>query len=120
MTFDNPELQYLAQFEECNRELEKYPLSELITFRASKQIIKFTNYGGLLALAYFLNDYDVFSQINKIGLVIVNEAVKEIHKLAALNYQIHSNIKTKEGEITVDLNGPLTLKLDRLSQAVEL
>jgi len=72
-------------------------LSELITFKTSKQIIKFNNYGGLLGLAYFLNDFEVFNQSNKIGLVIVNEAVKEIHKLSALNYQIHPNIKTKEG-----------------------
>jgi hypothetical protein len=57
MTSDNPELQYLSQFEECDREQDKYPLSELITFKTSKQIIKFNNYGGLLALAYFLNDY---------------------------------------------------------------
>jgi|JI7StandDraft_1071085.scaffolds.fasta_scaffold209447_1 hypothetical protein len=32
----------------------KYPLSEQLTFKNSKQKIKFTNYGGFLALAYFI------------------------------------------------------------------
>jgi hypothetical protein len=34
----------------------KYPLSEILTFKNSKQKIKFTNYGAFLALAYFLGD----------------------------------------------------------------
>lgn len=97
MTSDNPELQYLSQFEECDREQERYPLSQLITFKNSKQIVKFNNYGGLLALAYFLNDFEVFNRNSKIGVVVVNQAVKEIHKLSALNYQIHPNTKTSEG-----------------------
>jgi hypothetical protein len=57
MTFDNPELQYLYQFEECDYPSMKFPLSELITFRNSKQLVKFNNYGGFLGLAYFLGDY---------------------------------------------------------------
>jgi len=91
----------------------------LITFRTSKQIVKFKNYGGLLGLAYFMNDYEVFNQSNnQIGVVIVNEAVKEIHKISALNYQIHPNLKNTEDQIIVDGNGQLTIKLNRLSQAV--
>ena len=70
-------MQYLFQFEEYNYEEEKYPLSELITFRSSKQSVKFNNYGGLLALAYFLNDTEIFNKSNnQIGLVVVNEAIK--------------------------------------------
>jgi hypothetical protein len=76
MTFDNPELQYLFQFEECNVESQKYPLSEIITFKSSKQQVKFKNYGGFLALAYFLNDYELFNQRANVGLVVVNDSVK--------------------------------------------
>lgn len=57
LTFDNPELQYVTQFEDFNYTNRKFPISELITFKSSKQIIKFNNYGGFLALAYFLNDF---------------------------------------------------------------
>lgn len=40
----------------------KYPLSELLTFRSSKQRIKFNNYGGFLALAFFIGDKEVFEK----------------------------------------------------------
>jgi hypothetical protein len=73
LTFDNPELQYLNNFEDFNYAQRKFPLSEVITFKSSHQPIKFNNYGGLLALAYFLNDYEVYSQQNnQLGFVIVN------------------------------------------------
>ena len=77
LTFDNPELQYLHQFEDFDYNSKKFPLSEVITFKSSRQPIKFSNYGGFLALAYFLNDYEVFNiQNNHLGFVIVNENVK--------------------------------------------
>ena len=77
LTADNPELQYPFQFEEYDREERKFPLSEELTLRNSKQRIKFSNYGGMLALAYFLNDYQVFDEDHPhLGLVISNEEVK--------------------------------------------
>ena len=77
LTFDNPELQYLTHFEDFDYASKKIPLSEVITFKSSRQPIKFSNYGGLLGLAYFLNDYEVFSpNSNHLGFVIVNETVK--------------------------------------------
>jgi hypothetical protein len=38
----------------------KYPLSEILTFKNSKQKIKFANYGGFLALAYFIGDKQIY------------------------------------------------------------
>ena len=120
MTLENPELQYAFQFEECGWEEQKYPLSEHITFRQSRQRIRFTNYGGLLAVAYLLNDFELFSQDNfQLGLVVVNEQVKEIHKMSCLNYQVHPTHRNSEQAVTVSLDHNV-IGLNRLSQEVEL
>lgn len=120
MAFDNPELQYVTQFEDFNFSDRRFPLSELITFKASKQSVKFNNYGGFLALAYFLNDFEIFNpQNNQLGFVIVNETVKEIHKLSALNYKIHPQTKSSDQEIIVSLDNN-AIKINRLSESVEL
>lgn len=55
----------------------KYPLSEILTFKNSKQNIKFSNYGGFLALAYFIGDEQVFEkERSHVGIVISNQEVK--------------------------------------------
>jgi hypothetical protein len=92
----------------------------VITFRNSKQPIRFANYGGLLALAYFLNDFELFTPANsQLGLVIVNQAVKEIHRLSALGYTIHPAVKNSGDQVIVSPSSN-AIRLNRLSQAVEL
>ncbi len=67
----------------------KYPLSEILTFKNSKQKIKFINYGGFLALAYFVGDKQIYEKEKCcIGVVISNEEVKEIVKLVADGYEL--------------------------------
>jgi len=50
----------------------------------------------------------------------VNEAVKEIHKLSAMNFQIHPRSKSRDDEIIVNEDSNLTMKINRLSVHVEL
>ena len=89
----------------------------MLTFRNSRQQIRFANYGGLLALAYFLNDKELFVSGSQLGLVVVNQAVKEIHKLSALNYVLHP---AKGADDQIAVSPDKAIKLARLSQAVEL
>jgi hypothetical protein len=57
---ENPEINYFNQFEELDVEEKIFPLSEEITFRNSRQKVKFNNWGKFLALVYFLDDNGVF------------------------------------------------------------
>ena len=50
--------------------------------------------------------------------MIVNENVKEIHKLSALNYEIHPQMRSSEREIVGSVDGNVVIKLDRLSESV--
>ena len=103
LTLDNPELQYPESFEECEYSQCRYPLAEELTFRNSKKRIKFTNYGGLLALAYFIGDRQVFNEKRShLGMVISNDEVKEIYKLSADNYSIEYSYNPKKHRIVVD------------------
>lgn len=71
-----------------------------------------------MALAYFLNDFELFTSSQAhLGLVIVNQAVKEIHKMSALGYIMHPAHKNNEEQVIVspELNA---IRLNRLSQAV--
>lgn len=81
----------------------KYPLSEELTFRSSKQKIKFNNYGGFLALAYFVGDQEVFEKERcHVGVVISNEEVKEIYKLSADGYQMPTKANFSKNRIMVE------------------
>lgn len=53
----------------------------------------------------------------QLGLVVVNQAVKEIHKLSALNYVLHP---AKGPDDQVAVSPDRAIKMARLSQAVEL
>jgi len=60
MSEENPEVQFFDQFEELNLKEKMFPLSEELTFRTSKQKVRFNNWGKFLALVYFLDDVSVF------------------------------------------------------------
>lgn len=124
LTSDNPEIQYPEQFEECEYSEHRYPLAEELTFRNSKQKVKFTNYGGLLALAFFLGDKQLFNKKRShLGIVISNDEVKEIYKLSADKFKIDNSYFPTKNKVSVDIKteeGEEVVSLDRMSEEIEL
>ncbi len=46
---------------------KKFPISEELTYKSNKQKIKLKNWGRFLAIIYFLNDFQFFSQVSREG-----------------------------------------------------
>ena len=78
----------------------------------------------MLALAYFLNDYQVFDEDHPhLGLVISNEEVKQIYKMNADQYVIDKEVRPNKRRIIINKdvveNVEEGIFMERLSEAVE-
>lgn len=78
----------------------------------------------MLAIAYFLNDYQLFNEDHThVGVVISNDEVKEIYKINANEYNIEDEPVPNKRRIIIDKKGvdsvEDSISMKRLSEDVE-